>query len=212
MKSVLIAFLLLAVGALGAFGTMGIARADEDEHRGLVGTIKNYVDADTFVLTLKRKGQLTNDVTINIVTSGINATKFRNKGGNNVDVTNYATTFVAGSHVAVLGKPNGTAYDAVHVKLIPDKGKPSHAHQVGVVTPTDFEVNALGTESITIQTKKGGTLKYTWASNPAVLKFKKGDTALSVGDRVTVIQQRDPNTGVWSVKKIHVFGPKPGKP
>lgn len=204
-RAILTAALLL----VGTLGTVSVALAQSGEPRsGLVGTVKGdpAVGADTFVLTLTRKGgDPIGDVTIDVVSG----TKFKIPGDKSVNSTNY--NFANGDRVAVLGElVTGTTYNALHLHLIPAKGLSLHKHQVGTITA--YDVDGSGSESITIQPKKGDPVSYTWTAGAATISVKKGSTSpYTDGERATLILKRNPDTGEFEVKGVLVFRAK-GKP
>ncbi len=215
MRSVLKAALVLAVVVLGAIGTLGVTLAQtvptgppEEKHQGLVGTI-NTKGPTSFTLDLKRKGgDPQGTVTINVVTSPPNPTKFKIPG----DKTPTYGELSNGDRVAVLGKRvSGTTYDALHVNRILGKGEaPPHAHRVGIITaclPNCTSTPPLLT-SITLAPKKGGTSDFA-VPTTAKLTTKKGAAGTLLGKRAVVIVRRDPTTGLFTVTQIQVFAPKP---
>lgn len=205
-RAILAAALLL----VGTLSTVSVALAQSGygpSHRGLVGTVKGdpAVGADTFVLTLTRKGgDPIGDVTIDVVS----ATKFKIPGDKSVSSTNY--NFANGDRVAVLGElVSGTTYKALHLHLIPAKGLFAHKHHVGTITAYDFE----GAGNITIQPKQGGPVTYSWGADAVPkITFKKGATSpYTDGERATLILKRNTDTGGFEVKGILVIRAK-GKP
>ena len=215
MTSILKATLVLALLMVGTFATLGAAHAQSEEHRGLVGSIKGTpavtvngsVISGSFVLTLKGKdGEVTSPMTIKVN----EATKFKVPGDKNVKLSNYTNTFKDGSRVAVLAKKVGSDYFALHMHLIP--GKPVHAHRVGTVTGclpdcTKALTSTPPLASFTLEDKKGEASTFV-VNKDTKITYRKGATAVTVGERAAVVARRDPGTDQFTARHIVVFATK----
>jgi len=98
-----------------------------------------------------------------------------------------------GDSVAVNGTPTPTGLEAKKVGIVP--GKPSVQHRVGVVT-------AFSANSVTIKDVRGNEATFQLTKDVEI-RNPKGD-GVKVGDRVTVVSQRDPSTSVFTARAIVV--------
>ena len=112
--------------------------------------------------------------------------------------------------MAVLAKKVGSDYFALHVHLIP--AKPVHAHRSGTVTAclpgcTNTPTSTAPLTSFTLKDKKGEPSTFV-VNKDTKITFRKGATAVTVGERAAVVARRDPGTDQFTARHIVVFATK----
>lgn len=154
------------------------------KHHAYEGTIKSK-GTDSFVLTNGKKPDV--PITVN------SQTKYHVPG---VDNPTFAD-FSVGDKVAVLGVESSGGIVALHVNLIPSK--PLHIQRVGMI-----DAYTAGT-SISLKDKKGDVSTFTITTDTKIV-LKKGATAVTVGERATVVARRVPSSDTYTATAIVVFG------
>lgn len=158
------------------------------KHRTYEGTIKSLA-ANSFVMTTKKHG----DATILVNAD----TKYKVPGVKDATLASLHT----GGRVAVLAVETKDGNVALHVNAIP--AKPAHVQRVGIVD------SYVAGKSITLKDKKGDASTFAIDANTKIM-LKRGATAVTAGERVTVIARRDPSTDQFTARQILVLGQKGG--
>jgi cytochrome c biogenesis protein CcdA len=151
------------------------------KRHGIFGTIKSLATPDFVVTT--RQGDVT--VTTN------DATRYHIQTKRNGGLSDLAV----GDRVAVNGTPTSGGLLAKQVAVAP--GKPTIQHRVGIVTAYTAG------SSITIKDVQGGTETFTLTSD-TVIRGPNGTTTVKVGDRVTIVSRRDPDSNTFTATAIVV--------
>ncbi len=147
--------------------------ASLDKRHGVAGAVQN-VGTNGFDVVAKQG-------TIHVVTNG--STRFDVKGKPKATLADVAN----GSRVNVQGTPQDGGLLAKRVHVIP--GKPSIEHAVGEVTAYSA-ANGSTAGSITVKDRWGAS--HTLAvTDKTKIEFPDGVSAIQVGDRVTVVANKD---------------------
>ena len=147
---------------------------------GIFGTIKS-ISSPTFTVTTQQG---------DVVVTTTAATKYRIPTMKNATFASLAT----GDRVSVNGTPSGGGLIAKQVGVTP--GKPTIEHRVGIVKTYTPKV------SITITDVQGG--EDTFALTADTVIRGPNATNVAIGDRVTVVSRRDPDSKTFTATAIVV--------